>query len=115
MTSRSYPDSFRLVAGEGGVVYEGACRECCDRCADLMGLGCDCVGNMTHLPHLPQANPVVVDAKDISAAHRGRYFWGNLPGMTRPTIALPGDRLSLQECLEKNVNRIAQVILVETP
>ena len=69
---------------------------------------------MTHLPLLPQANPVVVDAKDISAAHRGRYFWGNLPGMTRPTIALPGDRLSLQECLEKNVNRIAQVILASS-
>ena len=30
-----------------------------------------------------QCNPVIVDAKDISAAHRARYFWGNLPGMNR--------------------------------
>ena len=76
-----------------------------------MRSGCGWAGDVTRLPCLPQTNPVVVDAKDISAAHRGRYFWGNLPGMARPTIALPGDRLSLQECLEKNVNRIAQVIL----
>ena len=30
-----------------------------------------------------QCNPVVVDAKDISATHRARYFWGNIPGMNR--------------------------------
>lgn len=30
-----------------------------------------------------QCNPVVVDAKEISPAHRARYFWGNLPGMNR--------------------------------
>ena len=30
-----------------------------------------------------ECNPVIVDARDISAAHRARYFWGNLPGMNR--------------------------------
>ncbi|NWQ82054.1 DNM3B methyltransferase, partial [Columbina picui] len=28
-------------------------------------------------------NPVMIDAIKISAAHRARYFWGNLPGMNR--------------------------------
>lgn len=31
----------------------------------------------------PQCNPVMIDAIKISAAHRARYFWGNLPGMDR--------------------------------
>lgn len=105
-----------------------------------------------------QCNPVVVDAREISAAHRARYFWGNIPGMNRctslslspfslfslfvfsphpfslctgiafwiailphdflgvffppfirPTIPLRGDRLTLQECLEPNCFRTAQV------
>uniref|UniRef100_S4RQV8 DNA (cytosine-5-)-methyltransferase n=1 Tax=Petromyzon marinus TaxID=7757 RepID=S4RQV8_PETMA len=30
-----------------------------------------------------ECNPVMIDAKDVSAAHRARYFWGNLPGMNR--------------------------------
>lgn len=30
-----------------------------------------------------QCNPVMIDAKEVSAAHRARYFWGNLPGMSR--------------------------------
>lgn len=30
-----------------------------------------------------QCNPVMIDAKEVSAAHRARYFWGNLPGMNR--------------------------------
>ena len=34
-----------------------------------------------------QCNPVVVDAVDISPAHRARYFWGNAPGMTRSVLA----------------------------
>ncbi|KFW63480.1 DNA (cytosine-5)-methyltransferase 3B, partial [Pygoscelis adeliae] len=28
-----------------------------------------------------ECNPVMIDAIKISAAHRARYFWGNLPGM----------------------------------
>ena len=61
----------------------------------------------THIHTLSQCNPVVVDAREISAAHRARYFWGNLPGMNRPTYPLPGDRLTLQDCLEPNCFRLA--------
>nr|XP_032835806.1 DNA (cytosine-5)-methyltransferase 3A isoform X2 [Petromyzon marinus] len=44
-----------------------------------------------------ECNPVMIDAKDVSAAHRARYFWGNLPGMNRP---LGSDLSELQDCLE---------------
>uniref|UniRef100_A0A8C3AZV9 DNA (cytosine-5-)-methyltransferase n=1 Tax=Cyclopterus lumpus TaxID=8103 RepID=A0A8C3AZV9_CYCLU len=47
-----------------------------------------------------ECNPVMIDAKEVSAAHRARYFWGNLPGMSRPLAAMMNDRLDLQECLE---------------
>ncbi|XP_061899134.1 DNA (cytosine-5)-methyltransferase 3A isoform X1 [Entelurus aequoreus] len=47
-----------------------------------------------------ECNPVMIDAKDVSAAHRARYFWGNLPGMNRPLTAMCSDRLDLQDCLE---------------
>ena len=57
---------------------------------------------------------MVVDAKEISAAHRARYFWGNVPGMNRPTIPLPGDRLTLQNCLEENCSRVAQFTKLRT-
>ncbi|XP_030921485.1 LOW QUALITY PROTEIN: DNA (cytosine-5)-methyltransferase 3A, partial [Geospiza fortis] len=32
-----------------------------------------------------ESNPVMIDAKEVSAAHRARYFWGNLPGMNSLT------------------------------
>lgn len=35
-----------------------------------------------------QCNPVMIDAIEVSAAHRARYFWGNLPGMNRWADAL---------------------------
>ncbi|XP_047200887.1 DNA (cytosine-5)-methyltransferase 3A isoform X2 [Girardinichthys multiradiatus] len=47
-----------------------------------------------------ECNPVMIDAKEVSAAHRARYFWGNLPGMNRPLSAMCADRLDLQDCLE---------------
>uniref|UniRef100_A0A672I5L0 DNA (cytosine-5-)-methyltransferase n=1 Tax=Salarias fasciatus TaxID=181472 RepID=A0A672I5L0_SALFA len=52
-----------------------------------------------------ECNPVMIDAKEVSAAHRARYFWGNLPGMNRlvcewPLTATCTDRLDLQDCLE---------------
>ncbi|XP_062267112.1 DNA (cytosine-5)-methyltransferase 3A-like isoform X1 [Platichthys flesus] len=47
-----------------------------------------------------ESNPIMIDAKEVSAAHRARYFWGNLPGMSRPLTAMANDRLDLQECLE---------------
>lgn len=39
---------------------------------------------ITHF--LLQCNPVMIDAVEVSAAHRARYFWGNLPGMNRLVI-----------------------------
>ncbi|XP_016148330.1 DNA (cytosine-5)-methyltransferase 3A-like isoform X3 [Sinocyclocheilus grahami] len=47
-----------------------------------------------------ECNPVMIDAKEVSAAHRARYFWGNLPGMYRPLTAMCTDKLDLQDCLE---------------
>ncbi|KAL4623970.1 DNA (cytosine-5)-methyltransferase 3A isoform X2 [Arapaima gigas] len=47
-----------------------------------------------------ECNPVMIDAKEVSAAHRARYFWGNLPGMNRPLTAMSTDKLDLQDCLE---------------
>uniref|UniRef100_A0A669D903 DNA (cytosine-5-)-methyltransferase n=1 Tax=Oreochromis niloticus TaxID=8128 RepID=A0A669D903_ORENI len=47
-----------------------------------------------------ECNPVMIDAKEVSAAHRARYFWGNLPGMSRPLTPMANDKLDLQECLE---------------
>uniref|UniRef100_A0A8C5NCV8 DNA (cytosine-5-)-methyltransferase n=1 Tax=Gouania willdenowi TaxID=441366 RepID=A0A8C5NCV8_GOUWI len=47
-----------------------------------------------------ECNPVMIDAKEVSAAHRSRYFWGNLPGMNRPLTASCTDKLDLQDCLE---------------
>lgn len=47
-----------------------------------------------------ECNPVMIDAKEVSAAHRARYFWGNLPGMNRPLTAMSADKLDLQDCLE---------------
>ncbi|NP_001315096.1 DNA (cytosine-5)-methyltransferase 3A isoform X1 [Danio rerio] len=47
-----------------------------------------------------ECNPVMIDAKEVSAAHRARYFWGNLPGMNRPMSAMCTDKLDLQDCLE---------------
>ncbi|KAF7210638.1 DNA (cytosine-5)-methyltransferase 3B-like [Nothobranchius furzeri] len=59
-----------------------------------------------------ECNPVLVDAVKVSPAHRARYFWGNIPGMSRPIIASQNDKLSLQECLE--IGREARVTKVRT-
>ncbi|XP_023248722.1 uncharacterized protein LOC111644192 [Seriola lalandi dorsalis] len=59
-----------------------------------------------------ECNPVLVDAVKVSPAHRARYFWGNIPGMTRPIIASQSDKLNLQDCLE--IGREARVAKVRT-
>ncbi|XP_064411609.1 DNA (cytosine-5)-methyltransferase 3A isoform X3 [Latimeria chalumnae] len=64
-----------------------------------------------------ECNPVMIDAKEVSAAHRARYFWGNLPGMNRlvrerPLVATVNDKLELQECLEHG--RVAKFSKVRT-
>ncbi|KAM6457894.1 DNA (cytosine-5)-methyltransferase 3B [Liasis olivaceus] len=59
-----------------------------------------------------ECNPVMIDAVKVSAAHRARYFWGNLPGMNRPLVASKGDKLELQDCLE--YSRTAKMKKVQT-
>ncbi|KAG7477909.1 hypothetical protein MATL_G00074510 [Megalops atlanticus] len=59
-----------------------------------------------------ECNPVMIDAIDVSAAHRARYFWGNLPGMNRPLCPSGTDKLQLQDCLEHG--RIAKFGKVRT-
>ncbi|XP_062947105.1 DNA (cytosine-5)-methyltransferase 3B isoform X3 [Cynocephalus volans] len=59
-----------------------------------------------------ECNPVMIDAIKVSAAHRARYFWGNLPGMNRPVIASKNDKLELQDCLE--YSRTAKLKKVQT-
>ncbi|XP_071329252.1 uncharacterized protein [Trachinotus anak] len=59
-----------------------------------------------------ECNPVLVDAVKVSPAHRARYFWGNIPGMSRAIIASQSDKLNLQDCLE--IGREARVTKVRT-
>uniref|UniRef100_A0A3B5BCL2 DNA (cytosine-5-)-methyltransferase n=1 Tax=Stegastes partitus TaxID=144197 RepID=A0A3B5BCL2_9TELE len=59
-----------------------------------------------------ECNPVLVDAVKVSPAHRSRYFWGNIPGMSRPIIASQKDKLNLQDCLE--IGREARMTKVRT-
>ncbi|XP_006767938.1 PREDICTED: DNA (cytosine-5)-methyltransferase 3B isoform X4 [Myotis davidii] len=41
------------------------------------------VGDKRDICRFLECNPVMIDAIKVSAAHRARYFWGNLPGMNR--------------------------------
>ncbi|KAJ3589381.1 hypothetical protein NHX12_010226 [Muraenolepis orangiensis] len=59
-----------------------------------------------------ECNPVMIDAIEVSAAHRARYFWGNLPCMNRPLCASGMDKLELQDCLEHG--RVAKFGKVRT-
>ncbi|XP_055024179.2 DNA (cytosine-5-)-methyltransferase 3 beta, duplicate a isoform X1 [Misgurnus anguillicaudatus] len=59
-----------------------------------------------------ECNPVMIDAVKVSPAHRARYFWGNLPGMSRPLAASLGDNTDLQNCLE--IGRTAMFSKVRT-
>uniref|UniRef100_A0A8C7WZM6 Uncharacterized protein n=1 Tax=Oryzias sinensis TaxID=183150 RepID=A0A8C7WZM6_9TELE len=64
------------------------------------------------LADVSECNPVLVDAVKVSPAHRARYFWGNIPGMSRPIIASQNHRLTLQDCLD--IGRQARVTKVRT-
>ncbi|XP_060239231.1 DNA (cytosine-5)-methyltransferase 3C-like [Meriones unguiculatus] len=70
------------------------------------------VGDKRDISRFLECNPVMIDAIKVSAAHRARYFWGNLPGMNRPVIASKNDRLELQDCLE--FSRTAKLKKVQT-
>ncbi|XP_051050009.1 DNA (cytosine-5)-methyltransferase 3C [Phodopus roborovskii] len=70
------------------------------------------VGDKRDISQFLECNPVMIDAIKVSAAHRARYFWGNLPGMNRPVIASKNDKLELQDCLE--FSRTAKLKKVQT-
>ncbi|XP_038165294.1 DNA (cytosine-5-)-methyltransferase 3 beta, duplicate a [Cyprinodon tularosa] len=59
-----------------------------------------------------ECNPVLIDAVKVSPAHRARYFWGNIPGMSRPLSTSLDDKVTLQDCLE--VGRMAKFDKVRT-
>uniref|UniRef100_A0A8C7ZD26 DNA (cytosine-5-)-methyltransferase n=1 Tax=Oryzias sinensis TaxID=183150 RepID=A0A8C7ZD26_9TELE len=59
-----------------------------------------------------ECNPVLIDAIDVSPAHRARYFWGNLPGMSRRVATSLDDKVNLQDCLE--IGRVAKFDKVRT-
>ncbi|XP_040285741.1 DNA (cytosine-5)-methyltransferase 3A-like [Bufo bufo] len=59
-----------------------------------------------------ETNPVKIDAGVVSAAHRARYFWGNLPGMNRPLVATEQEKTKLQDCLEPG--RVAKFTKIQT-
>ncbi|XP_041859964.1 DNA (cytosine-5-)-methyltransferase 3 beta, duplicate a isoform X2 [Melanotaenia boesemani] len=59
-----------------------------------------------------ECNPVLIDAVKVSPAHRARYFWGNIPGMSRPIAISLDNRATLQDCLE--VGRMAKFDKVRT-
>ncbi|KAL2103403.1 hypothetical protein ACEWY4_000271 [Coilia grayii] len=59
-----------------------------------------------------ECNPVMLDAVSVSPAHRARYFWGNLPGMSRRLVPSQSDRVHLQDCLE--IGRTAKFNKVRT-
>ncbi|XP_006860752.1 PREDICTED: DNA (cytosine-5)-methyltransferase 3B isoform X2 [Chrysochloris asiatica] len=70
------------------------------------------VGDKQDISRFLECNPVMIDAIKVSAAHRARYFWGNLPGMNRPVMASKNDKLELQDCLE--FSRTAKLKKVQT-
>ncbi|XP_021048457.1 DNA (cytosine-5)-methyltransferase 3C [Mus pahari] len=70
------------------------------------------VGDKRDISRFLECNPVMINAIKVSAAHRARYFWGNLPGMNRPVIASKNDKLELQDCLE--FSRTAKLKKVQT-
>lgn len=61
------PPTAVLISGRNSKTFKASC---------VFGHGCTCVCSS-------QCNPVMIDAIEVSAAHRARYFWGNLPGMNR--------------------------------
>jgi hypothetical protein len=57
-------------------------------------------------------DPVLIDASWLSAQHRARLFWGNVPGLGKTVI--PEVDIKLQDCLLPNMNRRAMVEKIRT-
>ncbi|XP_062397446.1 DNA (cytosine-5-)-methyltransferase 3 beta, duplicate a [Sardina pilchardus] len=47
-----------------------------------------------------ESNPIMIDAANVNPAHKTRFFWGNLPGMSRSMAVSQSDRVNLQDSLE---------------
>ena len=62
-----------------------------------------------------RCNPIVADAKHVSAAARPRLFWSNIPGIKslklHPSLK---NRLTVQSCLEPNLGRKATLEKLST-
>ncbi|CAJ0959467.1 unnamed protein product [Ranitomeya imitator] len=62
-----------------------------------------------------EMNPVKIDASTVSAAHRTRYFWSNLPGINRPLVVTAEDKTTLQDCLEPGrIAKFAKICTITT-
>ncbi|CAD7679105.1 unnamed protein product [Nyctereutes procyonoides] len=71
------------------------------------------ISDKRDISRILESNPMMINAKEVSAAHRAHYFWGNLPGMNRgPLASTVNDKVELQECLEHG--RIAKFSKVRT-
>uniref|UniRef100_A0A2K6MAT0 DNA (cytosine-5)-methyltransferase 3B n=1 Tax=Rhinopithecus bieti TaxID=61621 RepID=A0A2K6MAT0_RHIBE len=53
------------------------------------------VGDKRDISRFLECNPVMIDAIKVSAAHRARYFWGNLPGMNSTVPVLMSELFGL--------------------
>jgi hypothetical protein len=59
-----------------------------------------------------RTDPVLIDASWLSAQHRARLFWGNVPGLGKTVI--PEVDIKLQDRLLPNMNRSAMVEKIRT-
>ncbi|KAG5282040.1 hypothetical protein AALO_G00051590 [Alosa alosa] len=66
----------------------------------------------TDISRFLESNPIMIDAGNASPAHRARYHWGNLPGMSRPMAVSQSDRVNLQDSLE--IGQMAKFNKVKT-
>ncbi|KAJ9580898.1 hypothetical protein L9F63_023922, partial [Diploptera punctata] len=59
-----------------------------------------------------ECDPVIIDASQLSAQHRARLFWGNIPGLGCTMIT--DMNISLDQCLQNNLKREATVDKIRT-
>ncbi|XP_065501605.1 DNA (cytosine-5)-methyltransferase 3B isoform X3 [Caloenas nicobarica] len=90
--SQPYPPAFSLAEGTGRLFFEfyhllnyarpkaGEERPFFWMFENVVAMR---VNDKRDISRFLECNPVMIDAIKISAAHRARYFWGNLPGMNR--------------------------------
>ncbi|KAJ8412274.1 hypothetical protein AAFF_G00145410 [Aldrovandia affinis] len=106
-TGRLFFEFYRLLSAARP--KEGEARPFFWLFENVVAMG---VSDKRDISRFLECNPVMIDAIDVSAAHRARYFWGNLPGMNRPLCPSGTDKLQLQDCLEHG--RVAKFGKVRT-